>query len=118
MELPREQWSSYFDAVTHALEDADLSIQVTHSQWDPGWEAEHLALQFLAYDAPDGLFEIAAELRKSGITEVVHHLVEGPRKVVVDAAGPRHPGPHLIAVEGANGESTVIRFESAPGSPE
>ena len=112
VEIPKSKWASYLDAVTRAMEDAELSIETTS---EGGWSDlphEPLALQFVAYDDRDGLFEVAGTSEAPHLPDVVRHLVEDPRRIVADTAS---ASPGRIEDEAGDGGRTVIRLDPVPG---
>jgi Family of unknown function (DUF5335) len=110
VEVPKSQWSSYLNSVTRSMEDAELSIEVGGDNLDLA--AVNLALQFLAYDGRDELFEVAGATESSHVPDVFHHLVEKPRRIVADV---RTTAPSRIEVEAEDGERTVIRLDRTDG---
>jgi hypothetical protein len=113
VEIPRGDWSTYLDAVSRTMEDAELSIEVGSATWAHDVAAERLALQFLAYDGRDALFEVAGASEGSSPPQVYHYLVDAPQRIVVTAPSLT---PSRIEVEGANGERAVITLEPRPGT--
>jgi hypothetical protein len=108
VEIPRSQWPGYFDAVSKAMENAQLSIEVAPDRSVPEVQANRLALQFVAYDRRDELFEVAGESESSRPISVYHHLVESPERIAVDSATTT---PSRIEVVERDGQRTVIKLE-------
>lgn len=108
IEIPRSEWPGYFDAVSRAMENAQVSIEVARDRAAPELQANHLALQFLAYDRRDELFELAGEPESPRLISVYHHLVESPERIVVDSATTT---PSRIEVVERDGQRTVIKLE-------
>ena len=111
-ELAHETWSEYFAAASKELLNAPVSIKVVGADGPPAVQAEHLALQALAYDRRDDVFEVAAARGGSDLPRVLRHMVDHPERVAVDS----HTmlAPMTIAVEGRDGLRTVIRIERDP----
>jgi Family of unknown function (DUF5335) len=84
VKIPEGEWRRYFDAVTHEMDSADLSIEVSDGAWPPQLEVDRLALRFVAYDVRDRLFEVAGSVEAGPTSEVLHHLVADPQCVTVD----------------------------------
>jgi hypothetical protein len=107
-EVPREQWSSYLDEVTRKMDNAELSIEVAHDPMPLELEADRVALQFLAYDERDDLFEVAGTVQSSHIPDVIRCVVSSPRSIVTQTAnGPRN----RIEVQDGEGARMVITLE-------
>ena len=108
VEIPRNQWPGYLDAVSRAMEDAEVSIEIGRNCWALEVEVRSLALQFVAYDCRDELFEVAGETESSRSRTVYHHLVERPQRIIVDSATPM---PSRIEVVERDGQRPVIKLE-------
>ena len=111
-ELPSETWSEYLDALSKELLNAPVSIEVTEPAGPTMVEARRLALQALAYDRRDDVFEIAAARGGPRVPSVLRHLVDRPQRVAVDTS--TMLAPITISVEGSDGARTVIRVEREP----
>jgi Family of unknown function (DUF5335) len=111
-ELAHETWSEYLDAVSKELLNAKVSIEIIAEPGPPLIEAEQMALQAIAYDRRDDVFEVAAAGGGSRAPSVLRHLVDHPERVIVDS----HTllAPMTIAVDGRDGVRTVIRIEREP----
>lgn len=109
VEIPPSEWSSYLDSVSRALANAKLSIEVESNGRPRELVADQLALQFLAYDGVDQLFEVAGTAMDSRAPNVIRHLVEAPRRIVADGAGEL---PSQLEIEDGNGERTIIKLSN------
>lgn len=108
VEIPEAEWERYFDAVTHKMDNATLSIETSDGVSAPQLDVSGLALQFLVYDVRDKLFEVAGRVQAGPVPEVLHHLVAEPLRVAVDC---RSEAPGRIEVDGADGARTVITLD-------
>jgi hypothetical protein len=108
-EVAREAWSEYLDAVSLELLNAPVSIEVIAAPGPPVVEAERLALQALAYDRRDDVFEVAAARGGPHPPSVLRHMVDHPARIEVDSD--TMLAPMTIAVEGRDGVRTVISIE-------
>jgi Family of unknown function (DUF5335) len=108
-ELAHETWSEYFAAASKELLNAPVSIKIVGADGPPAVQAEHLALQALAYDRRDDVFEVAAARGGPDLPSVLRHMVDHPERVAVDT----HTmlAPMTIAVDSRDGVRTVIRIE-------
>ncbi len=111
-ELLPETWSEYFDAASKELLNAPVSIEIVAAPAPPMVEARHLALQALAYDRRDDVFEVAVARGGPRLPSVLRHMVDHPARVEVDNR--TMLAPMTIAVEGRDGVLTVIRIEREP----
>lgn len=107
VEIPKPEWRGYFDRLTHQLDSASLSIEVLDDAWPPALEIDGLALQFMAYDDRNDLFEVAGRLQVP-VPETFHHTFPAPRRVTVDTSS---PGCTRLEVESADGARIEIRLE-------
>jgi hypothetical protein len=108
-ELAQEAWSEYLDAVSKELLNAPVSIEVIATPGPPVVEAAHLALQVLAYDRRDDVFEVAVARGGPHLPAVLRRIVDRPTRIEVDS----HTmlAPMTIAVDGQDGTRTVITIE-------
>lgn len=111
-QLAQEGWSEYLDAVSLEWLNTPVSIEISPSAHPSGLEGENLALQTLAYDAGSDVFEFAAAQDGSRPPSVLRHLVDHPARIAVDSD--TLLAPMTIAVDGPEGERTVIRIEREP----
>lgn len=111
-ELAHEGWSEYLDAVSLEWLNTPVSIEITPTPNLSGLEGERLALQTLAYDSGNDVFEFAAAQDGYGRPSVLRHLVDHPARIAVD--GDTLLAPMTIVVDGPEGERTVIRIEREP----
>ncbi|HTX46473.1 MAG TPA: DUF5335 family protein [Solirubrobacteraceae bacterium] len=113
IEIPKRQWQAYFDRISHDLDSAGLSIEVVDEEWPPLLEAERLALQFMAYDAREDLFEVAGKVTAAPVSQILHHVVGEPQRVTADRPTPTQT---RIEIDGRDGTRTVIKLEREPVS--
>jgi len=111
-ELAPEAWSEYLDAVSRELLNADVSIEVIVESDPPMIEAQHLALQAVAYDRRGDVFEVAAARGGPHLPSMLRRLVDHPRRIVVDTW--TLLAPMTIAVDGGDGVRTVVRIAREP----
>ena len=102
-----DRWTEYLDGVSHALADGEVSIETLNPPFSSQIAADRLALQFVAYDGRDDVFEVAAVTDNP--PSVIHHLVDHPERILIEDG----PGaaPMTIAVDGHDGVRTVITIE-------
>lgn len=74
--LARAQWQTYFDRVSRSLAGRQAEIEVVGLGIGDQVEKEWTALNGLAYDPKDDVFEV--------LTEDVDHLVSRPKDIYVD----------------------------------
>jgi Family of unknown function (DUF5335) len=108
VEIPRAQWHSYFDRISHELDRAELSIEVLDGSWPPQLEASGLSLGFMAYDATRDLFEVAAKVEATPVPETLRHVVAEPLRVTADQPSATET---RIEVDAGDGSATVIKLE-------
>lgn len=111
-ELAPEAWSEYFDALSRELLNAPVSIEILQASQPPAVQAKRLALQALAYDRRDDVFEIAAARGTPHLPAVLRHLVDHPARIAVDSR--TMLAPITIAVDDRYGVRTVITIEQDP----
>lgn len=107
-ELYPEAWSEYLDAVSRELINADVSIEIIPARDQSPVEAEHLALRAVGYDHRDDVFEVAAARGGSPLASTLRHLVDHPKRIVVDSW--TLLAPMTIEVDGRDGARTVVRI--------
>lgn len=111
-ELAQEGWSEYLNAVSLELLNEPVSIEITPAAHLSDIESEHLALQTLAYDARNDVFEVAAAQGAVRPPGLLRHLVDHPTRIAVDSD--TLLPPMTIAVDAAEGGRTVIRIARRP----
>jgi hypothetical protein len=111
-ELSPEAWSEYLDALSRELLNAPVSIEIIPTPEAPVMEAERLALQALAYDRRDDVFEVTAARGTPHLPAVLRHLVDRPARIAVDSQ--TMLAPMSIAVDDRDGVRTVITTEREP----
>ena len=111
-ELAPETWAEYLDAVSKELLNADVTIEIVSKSDPPVIEARHLALQAVGYDHRDDVFEVAAARGGPRLPSMLRHLVDHPKRIVVDSS--TLLAPMTIAVDGGDGIRTVIRIKRDP----
>ena len=109
-ELAHEAWSEYLDAVSKELLHADVSIEIIEGAAPPMIEARKLALQAVAYDRRDDVFEVAVARGGPNLPSVLRHMVDHPERIVVDSW--TLLAPMTIFVDGRDG---VRRLEVDSG---
>jgi hypothetical protein len=111
-ELAQEAWAEYLDAVSKELLNADVSIEIVQEEQPPVVEAQRLALQAVAYDRRDDVFEVAAARGGPHVPSVLRHMVDRPERIVVDSW--TLLAPMTISVDGADGVRTVVKISGDP----
>src|SRR5947209_5048305 len=97
-ELAPEAWAEYLDAVSKELLNADVSIEIIEGTEPALVEARSLALQAVAYDRRDDVFEVAAARGGPRLPSVLRHMVDHPARIAVDSW--TLLAPMTIAVDG------------------
>jgi hypothetical protein len=108
-EIAPEGWSEYFDWLSRELLNAPVSIEIVAPPAPATVEAKALALQALAYDRRDDVFEVAVARGGPRLPSTLRHLVDHPQRVLVDSD--LMLAPINIAVDGADGVRTLIKIE-------
>ena len=111
-ELAHEAWSEYLDAVSKELLHADVSIEIIEGAAPPMIEARKLALQAVAYDRRDDVFEVAVARGGPNLPSVLRHMVDHPERIVVDSW--TLLAPMTILVDGRDGVRTVVKISAQP----
>ena len=111
-ELAQEAWSEYLDAVSKELLNADVSIEIIEGTRPGLVEARQLALQAVAYDRRDDVFEVTVARGGPRLPSVLRHMVDHPERIVVDSW--TLLAPMTIAVDGRDGVRTVVRIAAQP----
>jgi hypothetical protein len=111
-ELAHEAWAEYLDAISRELLNAPVSIEIVAAPEPPVVQAEGLALQALAYDRRDDVFEVAVARGGPHLPGTLRHLVDHPARIAVD--GHAMLAPMTIAVDGQDGVQTVITIAREP----
>jgi hypothetical protein len=111
-ELAQEAWAEYLDAVSRELLNASVSIEIVPRSTPPMPQATQLALQAVAYDQRDDVFEVAAARGGPRLPSVLRHMVDHPKRILVDSS--TLLAPMTIAVDGSDGVRTVIRIADEP----
>lgn len=103
-ELSHETWDEYLDAVSRELLDSEVSIEL-----DDGHRAdEALAFRALTYDPLGDVIELSAARGDGASPDLVRHVVPHPQRVAVDSD--TMLAPMTIALDGADGHRTLVRF--------
>jgi Family of unknown function (DUF5335) len=111
-EIAPEAWSEYLDAVSRELLNSDVSIEVISVPDQPMIQARHLALQAVAYDHRDDVFEVAAARGGPHLPSMLRRLVDHPERIVVDSW--TLLAPMTISVDSRDGVRTVVRIAASP----
>ena len=74
-EIARENWSAFFDRVSGSLQGKQIEIEVGGLDLGVQTEVDKLSLNGLGYDSRGDVFVIT--------TEVIEHLIDGPRQIFV-----------------------------------
>src|SRR5437763_1517873 len=111
-ELAPENWSEYLDAVSRELHSAQVSIEIREGEQRPVREKDHAALQGMAYDRSDDVFEVAVRDPGDPQPGTHRHLVDHPARIMVDSW--TLLAPMTIAVDGPDGVRTIVRIAGEP----
>ncbi len=108
-ELAPDRWTAYLNGISEDLRNEPVTIEIIEGSLPPMMEASRLALQGLAYDARDDVFEVEAAQGGPHIPSVLRHFVDHPTRIAVDGFTPT-----TIVVDGRDGVRTVITIEHPP----
>ena len=87
-EIPREEWSGFFEGVTKEHAGQDVTIEVLAREFGDGHEARRLPLAYVEYDPKDDEVSVAVGGRDGRYPVVLRHAVHGHRRIVSDSAAP------------------------------
>jgi hypothetical protein len=113
-EIPRDRWRTYFDDLSRSLGAVEATIEIEGSDLGAQVEAEQLLLSGISYDDRDEVLVIALGGRP-GASGDLEHMVQQPRRIVVDSAGAAPPT--MIEVEDADGLRTLIELHAVSELP-
>lgn len=99
-ELERSRWKDYFDSVSERIGSERVEVEVEGMELGDQIEIEWMALNGLAYDPKDDLFEV--------VTDAVDHLIHHPRSIYVDDS---IEGLHSVEVIDADGNKQIIMLK-------
>jgi hypothetical protein len=112
-ELPRSDWRPYLQAVTAAHEGDEATIELVDHELGDEHEVERLPLAYLDYEPEDDAVMVAVGGRDSRYPVVLHHIVDGPRRILADSY---EPGPTLaLDIVDDDGGHTIVTLHK-PGS--
>ena len=109
-ELSHEIWDEYLDAVSRELLDSQVSIELGDGHRADG----ALAFRALTYDPLGDVIELSVARGGGTSPDLVRHVVPHPLRIAVDS----HTmlAPMTIALDGADGRRTLVRFVREPES--
>ncbi len=111
-EIPREEWSGFFERVTKEHAGQDVTIEVLDREFGDGHEARRLPLAYVEYDPKDDEVSVAVGGRDGRYPVVLRHAVAGPRRVVSDSAAPLIDWAFDIV--GDDDSHTIVTIFAAP----
>jgi hypothetical protein len=111
-EIPREEWTGYFDRVTKDHAGQELTIEVLDRKFGDGYEAERLPLAYLEYDDAGDEVAVAAGGRDGRYPVVLRHAIKRPRRIVVDSTA-QHIDLALDVI-GADDSHTIVTILARP----
>ena len=106
-EIPREEWSSYFDDFSRDLPELLATVEVLGGELGAETEAERPQLTSITYDHKDDILVIGLDSADDSISEDLQHIVYGPRLIV----RAERDGETDFEVEDAEGTKTVLRLQ-------
>ena len=106
-EIPREEWSSYFDDFSRDLPELLATVEVLSGEFGAETEAARPHLTAITYDAKDDILVIGLDSADDATPEDVEHIVYGPRLIV----RAERDGETDFEVEDAEGTKTVLRLQ-------
>ena len=114
-EIPRQEWSGLFDAVTKTRAPRDVIVEVLDREFGDGREAQGLPLAYIEYDDNDDEIAVAVGGRDARFPVMLRHAVPRPRRILADTTL-----PHSIGRSTSRGMTTPIRSSPSalrdPGS--
>jgi hypothetical protein len=108
-EIPREEWSGYFDAFSRDLPDLVATVEVLGDEIGAEIETERSRLTALTYDGKDDILVIGLDSADDAVAEDVEHIVYGPRRIAVA----EKDGETDFEIEDGEGTRTVLRLRHA-----
>ena len=98
-EIEKDNWQSFFDQVSRALQGKLIQIEVDSLELGAQTELNKLSLNGLTYDKRDDAFIVS--------TEEIEHVVRSPQQIFI-ADGTE--GINSIQVRAADGTKQIISF--------
>jgi hypothetical protein len=109
-EIPREEWSTFFDAFSRQHEGWLASVEILGMEIGAQEEAHELQLVGITAESKHGEDTISIIIGENPKDHVTHTVV-APTHVRLEQA---ESGAHqALQIESADGEVTLIRFRSA-----
>ncbi|MET0448109.1 MAG: DUF5335 family protein [Aeromicrobium sp.] len=87
-EVPREEWSGFFEGVIKEHAGQDVTIELLDRTFGDGLEAGRLPLAYVEYAPKDDEVSVAVGGRSGQYPVVLRHAVHGPRRISSDRAAP------------------------------
>ncbi len=105
-EIPREQWSGYFDDFSRDLPELVATIEVLSGDFGAETEAERPRLTAITYDEKDDILVIGLDAVEDSVAEDLEHIVYAPRLIILAEKA----GETDFDIEDAEGTKTVLRL--------
>ena len=106
-EIPRNQWRSYIDEFSRALDPMRARTEMAGPALGDQVVAERLALTAIVSDNRDDILVIALDA-PGGLAEDIEHVIYRPQKIFLTRGD---EGTTTFDVQDAEGNQTRIRLE-------
>jgi hypothetical protein len=114
-EIPRQEWSGLFDAVTKTRAPRDVIVEVLDREFGDGREAQGLRLAYIEYDDKDDEITVAVGGRSGRFPVMLRHAVPRPRRILADTALPHIDWAFDLAGDDDSPTIVTVRVRD-PGS--
>jgi hypothetical protein len=104
-ERPPVEWRDFLEQMTREHEGDEVTIEVLSPEIGDQEEAEKLAFSYLEYDHKDDVVIVAVGGRDARYP-VLRHLINHPRKILVDP--PRPDAGRAVDIEDGEGTHTIV----------
>jgi hypothetical protein len=113
-EVPRQEWSGFFEEVTKNHAGQDVIIEVLDREFGDGTEALRLPLAYIEYDHKDDEVAVAVGGRDGRYPVVLRHAVARPRRILADTTLPQIDWAFDIVGDGDS--HTIVTVFARPDS--
>ena len=105
-EIKKNDWQSFFDQVSKALQGKLIKIEVDSLELGAQIEGDKLSLNGLTYDRKDDAFVIS--------TDEIEHVIRSPKQIfATDEAN----GMDSLMISSADGTEQIINFSEPLALP-
>jgi Family of unknown function (DUF5335) len=106
-EIPRPEWSGYFDSFSRDLDELVATLEVVGEEIGAQTEAENARLLGITYDDKDDILVIGLD-PIGGITEELERIVDKPQAIFLETDDEQ--GTLTFDVEDREGQKTLLRL--------